>query len=286
MSTPVDEFSPAFSTAFDADPAPPTGIDVCYPDGADWSCAYDDAEIAALDPAMKARSEALAWSTLSALLGYRLNLCPTVLRPCAKRCSPHTWDAVTVTDNGTFTPYISGDGRWYNGCGCRSDCSCTEICEVILPTPAGGIVEVSLDGVVLDPTAYRVDNGNRLVRQDGECWPYCQDMSVAAGEVGSFVVSYYPFLAPNDLFRYAAGVLAAEYYKACSGKNCRLPQGVSSVSRNGITMEISSGLFPDGATGLREVDPIIRMYNPNGLKVPPRVLSADSRRGRVQTWRA
>lgn len=266
-------------------------IDVCYPPGADWSCFGTQDEIDALDPAIKERSEALAWSTLSSLLGYRLALCPSVLRPCVKSCSVRTWDTAPVFDsnfaggfpNGAFSPFIS-DGSWYNGCGCRTDCSCTSLCEVVMPTPVGGIASVWMDGAELDPTAYRVDNGNRLVRTDGDCWPSCQDMSNSDPALGGLFVSYYPFLAPNDLLRYAAGVLASEFYKACTNKNCRLPQGVTNVSRAGITMEIPSGLFPNGATGLREVDPIIRVYNPNGLRQPPRVLSPDQSRGRVTTW--
>jgi hypothetical protein len=270
------------------------GLDVCYPDGADWSCEYTDEQIAALDPRVKARSEALAWSTLAALTGFRLSICPSTIRPCTARCSPRTWQIAPVTDSsspelssgGAFSPYIS-DGSWYNGCGCSSGdlCSCGALCEVIMPTPVGSIVSVTLDGVELDPSAYRVDNGNRLVRTDGgECWPSCQNMESNLSEVGTFGVVYYPFVAPNDLFRYAAGVLAAEFYKACSGLNCRLPSGVTSISRAGISMDVQSGLFPGGATGITEVDAIIRIYNPNLLKSPARVLSPDSPRARVSTW--
>jgi hypothetical protein len=357
--------------------------DICYPPGADWSCAYTPEEIAALDPVVKERAEALAWNTLQALIGFRLSLCPVALRPCLAGCNRHTWDAAPVTTGGTFQPYNYG-GQWYNGCGCTGDCSCTMLCEVVMPSPVGGIESVMLDGAVLAPSAYRVDNGNRLLRTDGSCWPTCQDMTkpgeaqyesivtvdqpaeslrwtrngnlvtvegvfdqvaggnfdstipykprysvnttiagtagggsfnLAAGQYtlsgggpagmlpftltfetsepegptdaqGSFIVSYYPNLAPNDLLRYAAGMLAIEYYKACSGAQCRLPSGVTNVSRAGLTMDIPSGLFPGGATGLREVDPIIRIYNPSGLKSPPRVMSPDSARGRVQTWGA
>lgn len=266
-------------------------MDVCYPPGADWGCAYDEDEYAALDPAVVLRSEALAWSTLSALLGYRLSLCPSVLRPCMKSCSTQTWYVSPVYDGnfagapegGAFAPFIS-DGSWYNGCGCVADCSCSSLCEIVMPTPVGGIESIWMDGVLLAPGTYRVDNGNRLVRTDGECWPSCQDMANSDRSMGGLFVSYYPYLAPNDLLRYAAGVLAAEYYKSCTNKQCRLPQGVTSITRTGITMEVPSGLFPNGATGLREVDPIIRIYNPNGLKVPARVLSPDVARGRVQTW--
>jgi len=127
-----------------------------------------------------------------------------------------------------------------------------------------------------------VHNGNRLVRTDGDAWPACQDMTSIT--VDSFIVSFYPYLGPNDLLRYAAGLLASEFLKACTGGQCRLPSGVTSISRSGMTMQIPSGLFPTGGTGIREVDAIIRIYNPNGLKMTARVTSPDSSRGRVQTW--
>jgi hypothetical protein len=100
---------------------------------------------------------------------------------------------------------------------------------------------------------------------------------------GSFAVSYYTGVAPNDLLRYAAGVLATEFYKACNGSKCRLPAGATSVTRNGVSMEIPSGLFPGGATGIHEVDAVIRIYNPYSLKSPARVMSPDMTRGRIQT---
>jgi len=278
----ANEFSTAFSTAYDANPGGTT-MDICYPDGTDWGCALNQQQIDSLDPDIRARSEALAWSTLSALLGYRVSLCPVVLRPCLAGCGPlgTYYSAAESGGGGTFQPHISG-GRWYNGCGCTTDCSCTSLCEVVMPAPVGAIVSVKLNGATLAPSAYRVDNGNRLVRTDGDCWPSCQDMT-STGQ-GSFIVSFHPYLAPNDLLRYAAGLLANEFYRACTGEACRLPSGVTGISRNGISMTIPSGLFPNGGTGIREIDAIIRMYNPNGLKMTARVVSPDSTRGRVQTW--
>jgi hypothetical protein len=271
-------------------------LDICFPEGAVWTCAYTEDEIEAMiavpeTALVMARAEALAWSTLAALTGYRLSLCPVKIRPCAKGCSSMTWYTASVTSasfagapsGGTFSPYVA-NGSWYNACGCKTDdCSCTALCEVLLPGGVGGIESVMLDGAVIPPSAYRVDNGNRLLRTDGECWPLCQDMTADEDEAGSFVVTYYPGVAPNDLFRYAAGVMAVEYFNACNGKNCRLPSGVTSITRQGMSMEVSAGTFPSGMTGIPEVDAVIRIYNPHMLASRSRVLSPDSRRGRIQT---
>ena len=271
-------------------------VDICYPSGTDWSCAYTAQELADMraDPAVLAvmeRSEALGWSTLSALTGYRVSLCPVVIRPCALGCMGGSYFAAPVVNtSGSWVPgsgwgpYMSG-GNWYNGCGCGSvsDCSCSYVPQALLPTEIGKIESVWLNGAELDPSAYRVDNGTRLTRTDGEDWPMCQDMTIDDPADGGFFVTYYPGVAPNDLLRFAAGVLATEFFKACNGGKCRLPQGVTSVTRAGVSMEIPSGLFPGGATGIHEVDAVIRMYNPFALKAPARVMSPDSRRGRFQT---
>jgi hypothetical protein len=257
-------------------------VDVCYPDGADWTCAYDQDTLDEMqaDPdtlAVMERADALAWMMLSALTGYRLSLCPITILPCAARCSVQTWDVAPV-GVGPFSPYIH-NGRWFNGCGCQSanSCMCTELCEVIFPGSIGKIESVTFDGATLDPTAYRVDNGNRLVRTDGDCWPACND--------GTFLVSYYPGVAPNDLFRYAAGLLAVEFYKACSGLDCRLPSGVTSIARAGMSITMDETITGD-MSGIAEVDAIVRIYNPHALKGPSRVLSPDRQPGRIRTWGA
>jgi hypothetical protein len=78
-------FSTAFSSAFDVGSEVPGMVDICYPAGTDWSCFGTPAEILELDPTIKARSEALAWSMLSALTAFRVSLCPVTIRPCAQR---------------------------------------------------------------------------------------------------------------------------------------------------------------------------------------------------------
>lgn len=259
-------------------------VDICYPTGTDWGCAYSDEDIIALVPEVKERSEALAWSMVSALTGFRVSLCPVTIRPCAARCALGTWDVAPVGDGGSFSPYIFG-GSWYNACGCSApaDCSCSSISEVLLPAEVGKINSVIIDGATLSPSAYRIDNGHHLVRTDGGTWPLCQDMTA---QVAEFEVTYYTGIAPNDLLRYAAGVLAAEFYKACTSGDCRLPTGVTNIARAGVSYTMEGVSFAGGMSGIPEVDAVIRIYNPHGLKGPSRVLSPDRKTGRTQTWSA
>jgi hypothetical protein len=274
---------------------------ICYPATTDWSCAYSEDEIAEMwgdaDVArVMHRAEALAWYTLASLTAYQIGVCPSVVRPCLAGCAaPGTYMVSTVRGSGynslplvsigSFTPHIGSSGYWVNSCSCGrpDDCSCTVLQEALLPGPVGGIVTVVVDGVTLLPTAYRVDNGNRLVRTDGGAWPSCQDFSSSDPAVG-FWVTYYRGAQPNPLTEYAAGVLATEFFKACSGGKCRLPKGVTSVTRQGVSYEITAGSFPGGFTGIHEVDAVIRIYNPNALTSPPRVISPDRRPPRQATW--
>jgi hypothetical protein len=139
--------------------------------------------------------------------------------------------------------------------------------------------EVKIDSVVLDDANYRVDNGNLLVRTDGGTWPSC------AGE--KFTVTYLNSYAVDAAGQFAAGVLAEEFLKAMSSdKKCRLPMGVTSIARQGINIELTAGLFPDGSTGIAVVDAFVRQWNPNLLKTRPMVYSPDIRRPRQTTWKA
>ena len=99
-------------------------------------------------------------------------------------------------------------------------------------------------------------------------------------------VTYVPGLVPGAGGQWAAGVLACEFAKACTGAKCRLPSSVTSVARNGVAMEFDNGLFSNGLTGIREVDAYLLSINPHGLRTPSLVWSPDapSAQHRYTTW--
>lgn len=272
-----------------------TAPTVCHPP-VDWSCLYDDEVLAGLDAGTLEYAEALGWITFATLTGYRVGLCPIQIRPCRDRPNPGSYLSSTVLGPGQgwmapgvgpFLPLLAG-GNWYNvTCGCRGGgCGCTTAQTVTLPAGVGGVTEVRIDGDVLSPAAYRVDRGTKLVRIDGLSWPLCQDMSATIDEVGSFVVTYWPGAQPTSVDSRAVATLANEFLKACNGDSkCQLPKSVTSVVRNGVTYQIKTDMFNDGLTGIREVDILIRHYNPNLLKARPRIVSSDRRRAAVVTSR-
>lgn len=264
----------------------------CWP--VDWSCA-DNAYVDRLDPGVRGRAEALAVGTLRSLTAYQVGGCPVTVRPCAKGCAAPLYYEAPVTGAaadalgaavGPWWASVGVDGQWVNtSCGCTTDCSCTTVSEVVLTGPVGAVGQVVIDGTVLDPSTYRVDNGNRLVRLDG-AWPRCQDMSAAADAQGAFAVTYTPGWPVDDTAAWVAGKLAVEFAQACTGGKCRLPNGVRQVTRQGVSMDIPASMFAGGITGITEVDAWVRIWNPNALTLPSQVWSPDLRPPRRTTWSA
>lgn len=158
--------------------------------------------------------------------------------------------------------------------------------EIILPGSVAEVWQIKQDGVLLPVDAYRVDNDNRLLRTDGLGWPSCQNMIADVDEPGTLAVWYIPGVPIDAAAQWAAGVMTCEFAKACSGGKCRLPSAVTSIARQGISMDIPSGMFPDGMTGIREVDAFLTSINPNALRIPPRVWSPDlvPAKHRYTTW--
>lgn len=246
--------------------------DFCWP--LDTSCCpeFEDYDFDIQD-----RATAFAGATLRALTGYRVGGCPIQVRPCRSVCSG--WDP--FYSPWAFSP-VNWSGTWYN-CLCRQEtCGCGALCELELPMPVGEITEVRIDGNVLNAVNYRVDNGQYLVRVDGACWPDCQDLSKPPTAEGTFAVTYLNALPVTDLGKYAAGLLACEFAKGCTGGKCRLPAGVTSITRQGITMDLVTGTFPDGLTGIREVDTYVMLYNPQHRR-PTAIWTPDSPMVRTTT---
>jgi hypothetical protein len=229
--------------------------DLCWP--IDEGCCDDFDNYA---PSVRNRAKVLAAQTMRALTAGRVGGCSTKVRPCS---AAYCDGAGVYWEQGYLRP-VNWSGTWTNmACGCLNACYHGNGIE--LQGPVGRVDEVKIDGVVLAPTAYYV-NGRHLYRTDGTAWPSTQNMTVPDTQPGTFSVTYLRAYPVDGLGAYAAGVLACEFAKACSGGKCRLPSGVTEISRAGVTMTIASGAFPDGLTGIREVDAYIMAWNPNRVR--------------------
>ncbi len=226
----------------------------------------------ALDPALKARATSLAVDTLRRLTAYRVGGCPITVRPTRAGCCFIPSNGFEPT--GSFAPGVNVAGQWVNNCGCHQRLSQN---EVSLPPPVGRVDAVRIDGFPVSVGNYRVDDGHILVWTGPGLapWNLSQDVNLSDTQAGTFSVTYLKAHPVGSAGRYAAAVLANEFAKACSGQKCRLPPGVTTVARQGITMEIASGAFPGGLTGIREVDAFVALWNPRGADQPSRVWSPD-----------
>lgn len=136
---------------------------------------------------------------------------------------------------------------------------------VRLVAPVTKIEALTVDGKEVAPDSYEIQDGAYLVKK-GDAWPKGCDLEVT-------YLSGYPVPVEGQ---YAAGLLAEEFAHGINDPDkCRLPRGVTDIARQGVTISIQSGLFPDGMTGLPEVDAFIYQWNPNGLKQKPTVHSPD-----------
>lgn len=258
---------------------------ISYGEAEPGSCLPFEAETSqcpdfdSLDEGLKVRALSLAWSTIRALTGGRVGQCPIVMRPCFStvpcgECYGPDW----------MSPYLDSAGDWKNARARMSGtCSCCKVCELEMPGKVAAITEVNIDGWKLDPQLFRVDNGKTLVRQDGYCWPDCQNLGAPEGAIGTITIKYLPGTLPTQAGLQAAGTLACEFSKAILGeKKCRLPSSVTSIVRQGVAMEMASSMFESG-TGIREVDAYVYSVNPHGLKTPPLVWSPDLPEHRITT---
>lgn len=247
------------------------------PAGEDNPPLYSDGE--------KARATALAQQALRMLTGYRVGGCPVSIRPCQSGHALPTFRTNPVAGGGGSTPWhpVSLGGHWLNiGCGHAGACSCTSLAEVRLYGEVSSVQEVRVDGVALDADAYQLYAGGLLVRTDGGRWPLRQNMAAPDTERGTWSITYTPGLPVDGTAAAMAGVMAGEFLKACTDQSCRLPAPAVQIVRQGVTLTLGVGAFPEGKTGIREVDAWLEAVNPHQHASPSTVWSPDLPHHRTQ----
>lgn len=241
----------------------------------DTSCCSDF--WSGLTPAQQAAATQVGIFVIWAATGRRYGPCEITVRPCGRWCSDdgivgYSWS------NGVYVPYIAG-GVWRNcWCGCNSGpgCCCEPSQQVYLPGPVASVTSVSVDGAVIDPATYRVDDGRWLVRTGGFSWPDCQDYDVDSG-TGTFIVTYARGEPVPAWLNTAAGIYACEWAKACAGASCELPSRAVTLTRQGTTFQFTDidNLLTRGLTGIQRIDQLIALSNPYGVPWKMRLLSPE-----------
>lgn len=144
---------------------------------------------------------------------------------------------------------------------------------LILPrATVTGITQILIDGVAF--TDFLLYNPNWLVRTDNELWPRAQRLDLATTEIDTWSITYTYGENPPAGGQHAARILTTEIVKACvSDKTCRIPTGAVSLTRRGVTYDLSPF---EGRTGIAEVDLWLSAVNPKKRVRRARVISPDA----------
>lgn len=210
--------------------------------------------------------------------------CTRTVRPCRNTCG--CWPRSSgIPFQWAWTPY---GGAWLASDGCGNRCGCGSTSEIKLAgIPIGEIVQVKIDGAVLDPSGYELQ-GRMLVRMSDpgppvvrHRWPDCQDLTLDDDQPGTFSVTYTWGAYPPQAAKDAAAALARELWKACNGQACKLPAKATRVIRQGVTVERATTvaeMIRGGSTGLAAVDAFLAAATgPKRPRRRPSVSSPDVR---------
>ena len=253
----------------------------CSPWPVYWSCDVSASSPTATGYAVEAASRVL-WS----LSGRRYGQCSVTWRPCRQECySDWGWPG-RLPGYGMGMLDYTQESYFLLSCGsCAGrSCSCARVPEVYLPNPVDSIVTVRMDGTPMATGAYRLDENRILVRTDGQDWPRCNDLTKLDTQPGTWSVTA---LAGEPVPRagmLAVGELACEILKAMRGEDCRIPPGVTQLTRQGVSINIPDfgDILMHGRTGLYLCDMFIMSENPHHLQQRGRVYSVDGPRPRRQ----
>lgn len=264
-----------------------------------WATAAD-----VCSPCTEATADLDVWLQVASDLLFELSgqrfpgVLEDTVRPCAPGCGGSSANGTISPDTyaGVYTDVylgVSEGGEWTGSCGCGQGpaCGCTTLSELTLNGwPLLSVTEVVIDGNVLDPNLYRVDDWQRLVRLRGaetsvQSWPACQQLDLPTTDPDTFEITFEYGQAPPDAGKHAAASLACQLALACAGSSdCRLPQRVQSVTRQGVSMVLLDPLtfFDDGRTGLYDVDLFLAAYGPQAKKRWPALVVNPAARARVR----
>lgn len=245
---------------------------------ADWNVRWI-CDISTESPTATGAAVTAATYVLWALSGRQFGTCTTTLRPCRKECYDQAWWNSYSSPWTSYWDYASSTYPWFVlGCGgCQGTCSCTQVSEVLLPSPVQSIVTVKLDGAVAPTGSYRLDNNRLLVRTDGQTWPRCNNLNLDDTQAGTWSVTAVYGQPVPKMGEVAMGELACEILKAMNGEECRLPAGVTQLTRQGVSISVPDigDLFRDGKTGLYLVDMFLSAANPKKIMQRGRIYSPD-----------
>jgi hypothetical protein len=169
-----------------------------------------------------------------------------------------------------FEPYMAS-GAIYNsvggnGCACGGSINNVHTKIRLRGRPVLQVSRVSDNGVDVDPEKYRLVNRSVLQASSGTSLDLC-----------GLDVTYTYGVEPPAAGRRAARYLAQELTKSFEGKDCELPERVTSVSRQGVSVTVldNQTFLDDHRTGIYAVDLFLKAVNPEKARKKVKVFSPD-----------
>lgn len=245
------------------------GWDVVVDDCAAYDSLSDEKQAAVVEMAID-----FLWNWTQRVFG----VCEAVVRPCRQDCRSSVGTMYQGLPLGVYPwgSVYTGGMLLGMGCGrCGDLCGCPAVSSLRLPGPVQEITEILVDGEVLDPTVYRVDNGRFLIRLDGEHWPLCQDMALDVDQPDTWQITYTRGIPVPVGGLTAASILACQFAKAiATPKDCALPERIQQITRQGVTVTVMNDFaeVDQGRTGLYMVDSwvssVLRPVRPSRVYSP------------------
>lgn len=153
-----------------------------------------------------------------------------------------------------------------SSCGCWSPhgCGCSDLTGITLRGPNPTITGIRIDGAAF--TAYKVIDGQLLVRSDGRRWPECQDITRPATEVDTFEITYVYGVEINQLIKDATLEIVCSLLKTQPQKARTTHPGTRGMSVAGvqITLEQQSMEIQRRAFMMPSVIRLMTVYSPGG----------------------
>ena len=146
--------------------------------------------------------------------------------------------------------------------------------------PLVSITEVKINGVVVDSSTYRIDEGKWLVRTDGNLWPMRQDWWRDDDETRTWSVEFTAGKQPPIEARTVTAIYACELARSMCDLDCKLPARTQSISRQGVSQVVFDplDLITDGMVGIPIVDTYVKSVNPYRRRRAARIVSPDVKR--------
>lgn len=152
-------------------------------------------------------------------------------------------------------------GECYDGPERTDWVSWDSVDSIPLPGPDTNVIEVTIDGIALNPSEYGLIDGHKLFRRSG-CWPVSNDVTKADTQAGTFTITVRFGAAVRELARRAAIELVCQMVTNDNAAINRM-RGVVSATVQGVSVQLDDD--PVGQMGLPEVNRFLDVYASRGM---------------------